>query len=103
VIRQVDRTCAGLAPRGRCSPRWALRRLAGPGHPRAGSSIRRYAASRLRYRDDLLGSDGGRRAGRARGHWSWERHLLVAERTRPTVVAVTVSGGDLILVICGPG
>jgi hypothetical protein len=69
VIRQVDRTCAGLAPRGRSSPRWALRRLAGPGHPRAGSSIRRYAASRLRYRDDLLGSDGGRRAGRT-GHGS---------------------------------
>jgi hypothetical protein len=25
------------------------------------------------------------------------------QRTRPAVVAVTVSGGDLILVICGPG
>jgi len=39
----------------------------------------------------------------ARGHWSWVRHFLAAERTRPTVVAVTVSGGDLILVIRGPG
>jgi hypothetical protein len=42
-----------------------IRRLAGPGLPRARSSIRRYAASRLQYRDDLLGSDDGRRAGRA--------------------------------------
>src|SRR5260370_41239249 len=41
--------------------------------------------------------------GRAPGHWSWERLLLVAKRTRPTVVAVTVSGGDLILVIRGAG
>ena len=32
-----------------------------------------------------------------------ERHLLAAERTRPTVVAVTVSGGELFLVIRGPG
>jgi hypothetical protein len=30
-------------------------------------------------------------------------HLLVAERTHPTVVAVTVSGGELFLVIRGPG
>ena len=29
--------------------------------------------------------------------------LRVAKRTRPTAVAVTVSGGDLILVIRGPG
>ena len=28
---------------------------------------------------------------------------LVAKWTRPTVVAVMVSGGDLFLVICGPG
>ena len=28
---------------------------------------------------------------------------VLASRTRPTVVAVTVSGGDLILVIRGPG
>jgi hypothetical protein len=34
---------------------------------------------------------------------SWELHLLVAKRTRPTVVAVTVSGSDLILVIRGLG
>ena len=38
-----------------------------------------------------------------RGTGHWERHLLVAKRTHPTVVAVTVSGGDLILVIRGPG
>jgi hypothetical protein len=35
--------------------------------------------------------------------WPWERLLLVATATPPTVVAVTVSGGHLILVICGPG
>jgi hypothetical protein len=46
---------------------------------------------------------GGRYGKVVQEHWSWERHLLVAERTRPTVVAVTVSGGDLILVIRGPG
>ena len=40
---------------------------------------------------------------RLTGHWSWERRLLVTKRARPTVVAVTVSGGDLILVIRGPG
>ena len=46
---------------------------------------------------------GGRYGKVVQGHWSWERHLLVAEGTRPTVVAVTVSGGELFLVIRGPG
>jgi hypothetical protein len=32
-----------------------------------------------------------------------ERHLLVAKRTRPAVAAVTVSGGHLVPVMCGPG
>jgi len=32
-----------------------------------------------------------------------ERQLLVAKRTRPTVAAVTVSGGHLVLVICARG
>jgi protein-disulfide isomerase len=36
-------------------------------------------------------------------HWPWERHLLVGETDVPTVVAVTVSGGGLFLVIRGPG
>jgi hypothetical protein len=29
--------------------------------------------------------------------------LLVAKRTRPTVVAVRMSGGDLVLLMCGRG
>jgi hypothetical protein len=37
------------------------------------------------------------------GHWSWERRLLVAERARPAVVALTARGGDLIRVIRGLG
>jgi len=44
---------------------------------------------------------GERGARRGTGHR--ERHLLVAERARPAVVAVAVSGGDLIVVIRGPG
>ena len=32
-----------------------------------------------------------------------QAHLLLAKRTRPTVVAVRVSGGDLVLLMCGPG
>jgi hypothetical protein len=51
----------------------------------------------------VLGGEevAGRRVAAA-GHWSWERCRVVAERAR-LVAAVTVSGGDLILVIRGRG
>jgi len=43
------------------------------------------------------------RAGRALGHWSGERHLLVTViRVRAKLPAIEVSGCHLVPVICGP-
>ena len=37
------------------------------------------------------------------GHWSWERHLVVAGFGAPKLAAITVSRCHLILVIRSPG
>jgi hypothetical protein len=68
--------------------------VSGPGQRRglvAGEPQRRVLG-----RGEMAGQWGA-------GALAWERHLLVADRVRSTVAAVTVSGGDLILVIRGPG
>jgi hypothetical protein len=52
------------------------------------------ARSHLREEDSLSRTEG---AGYGSGTFSWRTGM------RLTVVAVTVSGGDLILVILGPG
>ena len=47
-----------------------------------------------------LDADGLVQAAGAPGHWSWERHLLVAgARVRPKLAAIRVSGCHLILMI----
>jgi hypothetical protein len=42
------------------------------------------------------------RAGRALGHWSWERHLLLTVIGCAVLPAIKGSGCHLVPVICGP-